>query len=283
VNHDDGYLPDFIICGAQRAGTTALFQYITQHPNLCGSFNKEVNYFNFNYEKEIAWYKNFFSHCNNNAIKGEASPSYMYFEDVPKRIFQITPEIKLIFILRHPVERAYSHYWHEVIMGREKLTFKEAINREETRINENIYNKTYYSYKDRGRYIDFIKKYKIYFPESRIHIIINRDLREDILLTLKNTLLFLNGDMDTTFQDWKTPPKRDTFGKAPKSVFIQRMIQRIPFRYVKSFFLILNNYFNSRPYPEISEESRSILLDYFYDYNKELEIHLNRKLEWWFK
>ena len=125
-------LPTFIICGTQRGGTTTLYHYLKEHPQICMSEKKEVHYFDLNYHKSLQWYESHFKDCQNKKVKtiGEASPFYMYLREVPERIDETLPDVKLIFILRNPVDRAYSHYWHEVKLGVEYLPFEEAIKRE---------------------------------------------------------------------------------------------------------------------------------------------------------
>ncbi|RNI13582.1 hypothetical protein EFE41_03125 [Methanohalophilus portucalensis FDF-1] len=159
--------PDFIICGAQKAGTTSLLRYLRSHPEIFMP-NKEVHFFDRNYLKGLEWYKSQFAD-NSVSIKvyGEKCPEYMYLENVPERIYQNFPNIKLIFILRNPLERAYSGYWHEVKNGRENLPFEKAIKKEEERLkSEEAYCKIHCSYIDRGKYIEQLKRFEYYFSKD---------------------------------------------------------------------------------------------------------------------
>jgi hypothetical protein len=138
--------PNFIIIGAQRCGTTSLYNYLTRHPSILPARVKEVHYFDYKSYRGLLWYKANFpmlTHKLKRYIKqktiitGEASPFYLYHPHAFKRIAQVLPNIKLIVILRNPVDRALSHYIHEVNnLKKEWLSFDKAIQMEEIRIRE---------------------------------------------------------------------------------------------------------------------------------------------------
>ena len=114
-------LPNFICVGAQRAGTTTLFNTLKLHPSISLSLTKEVHFFDNheNYKKGINWSKNFFK--KGNKINGEITPDYMIYNFVPKRIFETLGEnIKLIFLLRNPSQRAFSQFNFYLNQGVEK-------------------------------------------------------------------------------------------------------------------------------------------------------------------
>jgi hypothetical protein len=180
-----GRLPDFLIIGAQKCGTTSLFYYLSQHPELHLPTEKEIHYFDLNFEKGTRWYTQFFGSEPAYAQKftGEASPYYLFHPFVPERVASLVPEVKLIVLLRDPVERAYSHYMHQRKMGNEPLdSFPEAIRQEESRLMSD-YRKIKsgipdlgtafrcYSYLHRGLYYDQIKRWLNYFPLSQFHFI----------------------------------------------------------------------------------------------------------------
>lgn len=111
-------LPDFVIIGAMKAGTTSLFHYMAQHPRVFGAARKEVHYFDRHYDKSDNWYRAFFPLRATLALRGalacESSPLYLTQRRVPKRMYALVPEARPIVILRDPVERAWSHYRHMV-------------------------------------------------------------------------------------------------------------------------------------------------------------------------
>jgi hypothetical protein len=103
--------PDFIIIGVQKSGTSSLHYYLNQHPNLVGSEPKEIHYFDrwINYGYSLKWYENHFkSFSKREQLFFESSPNYIYYESVAKKIHEFYPNIKLILVLRNPIERAYS-------------------------------------------------------------------------------------------------------------------------------------------------------------------------------
>src|SRR3989344_4219959 len=135
---------DFICIGPERSGTTWLYQCLKEHPEICVSEPKEVNFFNSsqsfwrkdligqtNYTKGLEWYKQHFNHCLNKKIIGEFTPIYLHSPEVPERIHKHFPDVKLIAILRNPIERLYSHYRYTELKGFYQLpTFKEVIDKD---------------------------------------------------------------------------------------------------------------------------------------------------------
>ncbi|MEO1669812.1 MAG: sulfotransferase domain-containing protein, partial [Cyanobacteria bacterium J06631_2] len=112
-------LPNFIIIGAAKSGTTTLYQYLDRHPQIFMSNPKEPNFFasDRNYARGIDWYAELFQTAKADQIVGEASTPYthqLHLPDVPQRIFQTVPDVKLIYIMRHPVDRAYSQYLQQI-------------------------------------------------------------------------------------------------------------------------------------------------------------------------
>src|SRR5205823_10005526 len=172
-------MPDFIIIGTMRGGTTSLYSYLTAHPYIGSAYMKEVHFFDVYYSKGLPWYRAQFPSSvqkyyaervqKQSFITGEASPYYLFHPHAPKRIAKILPQVKLIVLLRNPVSRAYSHYYHEVTGGHEKLSFEEAIACEEERIGKEAeqlaqneqyvsYKHRHFSYLARGIYVDQLKE-----------------------------------------------------------------------------------------------------------------------------
>lgn len=185
-------LPSFIIIGAQRCGTTSLYDYLSHHPQIIPSPVKELFYFDDYYQRPIEWYKSFFPTQKQreklerdlvaNVITGEASPSYFFHPYAAKRIKETLPQIKLILVLRDPIERAYSHYNHIKRLNREPLSFEEAIEKEQERITPDIEKlakdefykadqRRDYSYLTRGYYAKQIKEWWKHFPKEQLLIV----------------------------------------------------------------------------------------------------------------
>jgi hypothetical protein len=193
-------LPDFIIIGAQRAGTTSLHSYLTEHPDVLPSFKKETLFFSNYYGKGLAWYRSHFPLArkrvlgrrthSQRSVTGEASPYYLFHPHVPRRVAQVLSETKLIAVLRNPVDRAYSHYHHEVRMGYETLSFEDAIEAEESRlageISRMFENKHYrsfshqnHTYLSRGIYVEQLQRWAKFVDRDRILVLRSKDLRDD--------------------------------------------------------------------------------------------------------
>lgn len=181
-------LPEIIVIGAQKAGTTSLFYYLSQNPGLVPSVKKEVHYFDGGLDPEHddflrgeGWYKAHFPKSNqikNSAIPFEATPSYLFHPDVPQRIHQLIPEVKMIVLLRNPTDRAISQYFHEKRKGREKLPILDAFEMEEERLKPILDNRDYknsaffrYSYKLRGLYFEQLTRYFNYFDRNQFLIL----------------------------------------------------------------------------------------------------------------
>ena len=121
--------PDFLVIGAQKAGTTSLFSLLSKHPNTYLPPGKEVRFFSSDllYAKGAEWYfRENFRAAKPTDVTGEVSPQYMCHDKVPGRIKELLPNIKFIVILRHPLKRAFSHYQMSVRRGQENRDFVEA-------------------------------------------------------------------------------------------------------------------------------------------------------------
>jgi hypothetical protein len=130
-------IPNFLIAGTMKGGTTSLWYGLRQHPDVFMPEEKELNFFKSsagNYQNGIEWYKQKFEGHDGESAVGEASPRYMAFEEVPRRVHEMNPNMRFIFVLRDHVDRAYSHYWHMLRQANETLSFEEAVDREADRI-----------------------------------------------------------------------------------------------------------------------------------------------------
>jgi hypothetical protein len=213
IRSQDRQLPGFIIIGAQKAGTSSLFKYLSQHPQLIPSYKKEIHFFDGGlnplvdtYKKGERWYRAHFPHthkCPPETITFEATPSYIFSPIAPKRIKNTIPNVKLILLLRDPVERAISHYFHEKRLKRENLPIEEAFKKEEGRLFKIIMTDDYKneifirnSYKMRGLYYEQIRRYLDYFSLSQLLIINSSDLLRHPLKILKKIFSYLNVDSE---------------------------------------------------------------------------------------
>ena len=191
---------NFLIMGAQKSGTTALTYFLMQHPEIYIPERKEMHFFDdetaFASSLEAVDYGSYHAGLDipsRAKIVGEATPIYMYWTPAARRIKQYNPSIKLIFILRNPIDRAYSHYnWARRVMEKESLPFSAAIRLEGLRRLENFpLQSRSHSYVDRGYYARQIKYLLRYFPLSQMLFVRNEDLRRNHSATLDRIFGFL--------------------------------------------------------------------------------------------
>jgi hypothetical protein len=109
--------PTFLLGGAQKAGTTALYNALKRHPDICMSRPKETEFFNWHYHRGWAWLAEHFAHYDGERVIGEASTRTLPTPEAPVRIASACPDIKLVFVLRDPIERAHSAFWYYLSQG----------------------------------------------------------------------------------------------------------------------------------------------------------------------
>jgi Sulfotransferase domain len=205
-------LPGFLIIGAQKAGTTALYAYLRWHPAVLGPSWKEVSFFDRHYSRGEAWYRGQFPNAlrlqlverrsGARPIVGEASPSYLFHPLAPERVAALLPGARLVALVRNPVERAFSHYQHEVALGREPLSFEDALAREEDRTRGEVdrmlsdpryFSRSWwnYTYAARGLYGDQLDRWLAVFPREQLLIVPTDDLAATPAETYVRVLEFL--------------------------------------------------------------------------------------------
>ncbi|WP_197018384.1 sulfotransferase domain-containing protein [Sphingomonas sp. URHD0057] len=204
-----GTLPNFIIIGAQKAGTTSLYSYLREHPDVLPCAYKEVWYFDLNYHKGTKWYRRQFidpaslpDSATRHYAVGEATPYYLFHPWAPQRIWRTVSQAKLIVLLRDPIARAYSQYQHNVRKGRETLSFAEAIERErqvypgemERFCSDPSYEGEFhrhYAYLNRSCYADQLEEYLRYFDRSQLLILKSETLFAHPAAAYSESLRFL--------------------------------------------------------------------------------------------
>jgi Sulfotransferase domain len=195
-------LPDALIIGGQKCGTSSLHNYLTQHSAVIAPLRKEVHYFDVNFHRGEAWYRAHFGRTGQPGLNIDSTPYYLFHPTVPRRAGQLLPQARLIVLLRDPVRRAYSHYWHERDKGRENLSFEDAVAAEPDRIGaaaerlargeiERSVEHRYFSYVSRGYYAEQLERWLAVYPRERMLVLRFEDLVTDALAVLNRTLAFL--------------------------------------------------------------------------------------------
>jgi hypothetical protein len=257
---ETGALPDFLIIGAQKSGTTSLYDLLTRHPNVERAALKELNYFNRHFKKGIEWYRSQFPLPSRKEgqklITGEATPDYLSYPDAPRRAAQMVPQARLIVLLRNPVDRAYSHYHHQIRKGRETMEFEEVIEAEQARLrgemdkmledeHYNNSNRKRFFYLSRGVYVDHLLRWSEFFGEEQILVLKSEDFYEHTPETLKLIQDFLH------LPDWQPEPS---------------MLQMTPKR--------------QNRYPKMNPATRRRLEEYFEPHNRRLYEYLGVDFGW---
>jgi hypothetical protein len=204
--------PDFIMIGGQRCGTTSLFRALAAHPQVVRpTFHKGVNYFDLNYYRGKRWYHGHFplaaaarrSTANDGApIAFEASGYYIYHPFAVERIAQDMPWVKLIIMLRDPVERAFSAYKHELARGFEQESFERALELEDSRLSGEIermavdiryesFAHRHHSYRHRGHYAEQLTRVFRHFPREQVHIVDSESFFDEPAQEYRRVLAFL--------------------------------------------------------------------------------------------
>ena len=204
-------LPNFFIIGAAKSGTTALYEVMSQHPQIYLPFQKEPNFFCNEkvYSKGLDWYSStLFANSSSYLARGEASTHYLYWgEKASSRIVDIDTQknIKIIVMFRDPVKRAYSHYWMLVRRKMEKLPFTEALDIEEEMLLKystelEATGSQRYGYFRGGQYASLLQPFLKRFPRSNFHFILLEDIKNDFSGTMIKLSEFLGIKSDYSFK-----------------------------------------------------------------------------------
>ena len=210
-------MPNLFIIGAAKAGTTALYNYLAQHPQVFLSRVKEPMFFSREeyYARGLDWYEGFyFDGAENYPVRAEATPHYLYWsEKVAPRIKEVYGErpVKFIVSFRDPVSRAYSWYWNMVREGREDLDFDEALRVEEYRLKQNrseLYQlgSMVYGYSAGSRYASLLQPYLELFSPENFFFVFQDDLKSRVNETCEEIFEFLGIESSTQVNTSKSNP-----------------------------------------------------------------------------
>jgi hypothetical protein len=251
--------PMFIVAGAQKAGTTYLYQELVRHPQVIPAMTKELHYFSDGYRNGPDWYRGFFPTAARLSrlgpvITGEASPSYLFHPWFPARVARDLPDAKIIIMLRDPVKRAFSHYLHERRLAFEPASsFAEALALEGDRVagplerlaaDPSYVDKSvwHFTYRRRGHYLEQLERLHEHVDRDNVLVIISEEFYADIAGTYQGVCSALG------LAAWRPT----AFGRNDMAA----------------------------PPTMIDEESRQQLIEYFAPLNAALETYLGRSLPW---
>ena len=246
-------LPDFIISGTVRSGTTSLYYNICEHPSVLPADYDEIGFFDSNYHLGINWYRSMFptekemervKKETNFAITGEDTPFYFWKKEAAERILKDIPNSKIIIIFRNPVDRTYSNYQLGIRKKTETLSFEDAIDEEMNFLEKHSFRESVdrrRSYLSKGFYENQIKIWFNVFPREKIHILSTEDMQKNPEKTLLKIFQFLVIPNYTL----KNPQKQ-----------------------------------KSSEYKKMDEKTRKILLDFYKPHNEKFFQIIQERFDW---
>ncbi|KHE71456.1 sulfotransferase [Halobacillus sp. BBL2006] len=297
-------IPNLFIVGAAKSGTTALYNYLNAHPEVFMSSTKEPHFFCQKYidlplkgpgdlENQKKWitnqvkYKKIFNQYNSEKVAGEASTQYLYYYNTAKELHSFNPNAKIIIMLRDPIDRAVSAYTHLKRDLREKYSFDEGLRKEEYRIDNNY--EFIWHYKNVGLYSKQVKKYIEVFGEDNVKVIIYENFKKDLDANLYEIYKFLGINEKVRI---KNRGAKYNVSGVPKNKFINYLANEKNFLKKILKPIIPSNIrgkisgeLRSFSYKklEISEETRSYLIDFYQKDIESLEEILGYKITTWSK
>lgn len=294
-------LPTFLVIGAARSGTTSLFAYLRQHPEIFVSEPKESNFFAYqdklleckgpgadyinNSVTTLDEYKKLFKGSDSFKAVGEVCPLYLYEPDAPENIHKLIPNAKLIAILRNPLEQAFSHFLYAKRQALEPLDdFAKALEQESDRIKKGW--QPVFAYSQFPQYASQLKRFYALFPRDQIRIYLYEDYERDPAAILRNICQFIGADenfaIDTT--------TRLNAGGVPKSSLIQDLVMK-PYLVTRLVGMFLPERFkewvrevvsdNNLSRPEFPEKARERLKASLEPDIRELQSLIGRDLSAW--
>lgn len=275
-------LPNFLIIGAPKSGTTWLYKKLRRHPDVYMPRVKELCFYSRDGSegKTREWYEKHFEVAS---AVGEATPTYLYHRQAPRRIADTIPDVKLIACLRHPTDRTYSHYWMNRGLGEVGCTFREVIRKgHEQFIEESLY----------GEQID---RYLSYFDQNQLLILISEEVFSEPSASLNNICSFLGVD-DAFYQGQEWIASRENRAARARSQLALEVMSAIGgwMRHTEGVRqvldlakaagltdLIKNANLETREYPEMDLEVRKKLDEQYASTVRHVEAMLGREIEEW--
>jgi hypothetical protein len=285
---------DFFIVGAPKAGTTSLYHYLSEHPQVEMSSQKEPDYFSDkaineqgmyytkNRVNSLAKYESLFVQ-KESVVYGEASVSYLFYENVAEDIKKYNPNAKIIIMLRNPIERAFSHYLMDYRLGLISDSFENVLAKKSKHKNAHLF---YQQYIEVSKYSKQIQRYLDFFKKDSILFIDYEDFKINVSKTVDQVYNFLHistefaADINTKHNTF-TMPKNKVIRLIYSFVFLRKILTFLfPTYLVKNIRVLL---FKSDKKPELLKETRSLLKRIFNDDIKNLEEVLSKDYSKWIK
>lgn len=234
LSHRARSLPSFLIIGAQRSGTTSLHSYLTAHPQVAAPLRKEIHFFTNHFAHGEQWYRAHFPRQSSSTFTFESTPYYLFHPLVPSRVHDLMPNVRLIVLLRNPIDRALSHYLLNVHLGQETLSFEDALKSEAERLApgqarladdrdpDTAFQR--YSYASRGLYAEQLVRWLQHFPRNRLYIDTAERLFQHPRRVLGHIEQFLEIETQSSV-DFSNASLRTSPGDSPLSMNARSMLE----------------------------------------------------------
>lgn len=296
------FLPNLFLLGAAKCGTTTLHACLDDMPDVCMSRPKEPHFFEAEFERGLDFYqRQYFAHWQGEPVIGEARHRNLYLPYVPERIHQTNPDARLVVLVRDPVERACSHWYHYYWQQRETLSFREAIQVDWARIQQGLRGDTpeemaeysrhlspdergntgygiYRTYIDTGYYHEQIRRYLALFPASQLRVILFEDLISRPEQVLADLVEFLG------LAPERNTPRSDRWENAAnppywmKRIYERGRVEKFAPNLLRRLFRRWNRWQRRRLF---DAGTREWLRDHYREHNRALAEFLGRDLSAW--
>jgi len=279
LSHPPTTLPNFIVAGVSKAGTEWLKRCLDEHPDIF--MGGRGNFFDYHYDRGQAWYEAGFQGHDGETARGEKSTTYIINPNVPERIYGCVPAVKLLFVLREPIERAYSHYKMNLRASQVSSDVEAELSPGKALIEE-------------GRYREQLKRFEAYFPPERLKVMLYDDLQADPEKFLEEAFDFLEVDpsfrpslLHEHFHVTKGRPRwprvfNGMVAVASRVERSSRLAKRtVEFARRRGYVNFVHRLNKGPAFPEMSQAHKRQLAAYYDDDVQALEQWLGRDLSHW--
>jgi hypothetical protein len=283
-------LPNFLIAGAAKCGTTSLAAWVGAHPQAFVAAQKELYFFEQDelFAQGPEWYAAHFAQAGEAIAVGEATPGYMFYPWAVERIAQTLPEVRIVVCLRHPADRAHSHYlhWRDRLMI-EPRSFAEAVSDELAAGGREVaahrLDPPYFAYLARGWYLEQLDRLEATFGSDRVHVVLLDDMRNDAAGVFRSVCSFLG--LDPSVAPPSVGSSENAYRRHRNAAVLRRLVrsQRIQrMRPVLARALVASVFREVRTdAPRADPATRGRLLEFYREHNLALGERLGRDLSAW--
>lgn len=272
-----GRLPNFFIIGAMKSGTTTLRVWLNEHPDaFCP---RELHFFDENFDKGLDWYRTQFAEAGGASAVGEKCPSYLAQPRALERLQAAIPSPKLIVVLREPVGRAYSQYWHQRRRGEESLSFEDALRAEPERVRGRGEGEVPFDYFGRGRYLPQLERVAAMFGRERLKVFLFEDQKRDGAAVFRETCEFLG--IDASLAPTDPELRANPYRANPYDKSVRERVKKAAWRLVPASRRPEVRAATARDYPPMKPATRDELRQRYAEDNAALARWLGRDLSVW--